>query len=328
VYLEEARRLNVMALDKTGTLTQGKPRLVAQFMLSSELPQEQVLCVARSLAGRSDHPVSRAVADGLEGQALEVDDFGATLGRGVQGTIDGRAYVLGNHRWIHEQGLCSVELEARMQQHEAQGRTLSMLANRQRVLALFAVADTTRDTSRQAIAELKSLGVRPVMLTGDNPSTARAIAREVGVDDVRADLLPHDKQKVIDELRATGHVGMVGDGVNDSPALAAADIGVSMGGAGTDTAKEAADVLVMNDDLRKVPETIRLSRKTYSVLWQNITIALGIKAVFFVLAVFGNATMWMAVFADMGASLLVVFNGLRLLGGVRGVSARPRNVQR
>jgi Cd2+/Zn2+-exporting ATPase len=139
----------------------------------------------------------------------------------------------------------------------------------------------------------------------------------VGIDDVRANLLPQDKLKVITDLGLTQQAGMVGDGVNDSPSLAAAAIGFSMGGAGTDTAKEAADVLIMNDDLRKVPEAIRLSRRTYAVLWQNIALALGIKAVFFVLAVFGSATMWMAVFADMGASLLVVFNGLRLLGGVR-----------
>lgn len=153
------------------------------------------------------------------------------------------------------------------------------------------------------------------MLTGDNPSTAQAIARQVGIDEVQAGLLPQDKQRAVKALAAAGAVGMVGDGVNDSPSLAAAAVGYSMGSAGTDTAKEAADILVMNDDLRRVPESIRLSRRTCAILWQNISLALGIKAVFFALAVFGSATMWMAVFADMGASLLVVFNGLRLLGG-------------
>jgi Cd2+/Zn2+-exporting ATPase len=151
------------------------------------------------------------------------------------------------------------------------------------------------------------------MLTGDNLSTAKAIANQVGIDEVQANLLPEDKQKVVTDLGTGMQVGMVGDGVNDSPSLAAAAVGFSMGGAGTDTAKEAADVLIMNDDLRKVPETVRLSKRAYAILWQNIVLALGIKAVFFVLAVFGSATMWMAVFADMGASLLVVFNGLRLL---------------
>lgn len=313
VYLEEARKLKVVAVDKTGTLTEGRPKLVAHASLSSEMPEAEVLQVAKSLASRSDHPVSKAVAAGLESEPAEVADFGAELGRGVHGTVNGRKYILGNHRWVHERGQCSTGVEAKLKEHEAQGRTLSLLADDTGVLALFAVADTVKETSRQAVAELKSLGVRSVMLTGDNPSTAKAIAGQVGIEDVRADLLPQDKQRVIKELGPAHAVGMVGDGVNDSPSLAAAGVGFSMGGAGTDTAKEAADVLIMNDDLRRVPETIRLSKKTYSVLWQNISLALGIKAVFFALAVFGSATMWMAVFADMGASLLVVFNGLRLL---------------
>lgn len=313
VYLEQARKLTALGLDKTGTLTEGKPKLVAHRVLD-EASNDAVLRVARSLAARSDHPVSKAVAAGLDARSAEVSDFGAELGKGVHGSIDGRTYILGNHRWLHERGQCTPELEALMQEHEAQGRTLSVLADDERALALFAVADTTKETSRQAVAELLALGVRPVMLTGDNATTAQAIARQVGIEDVRAGLLPEDKQKVVAELRAQGrNVGMVGDGVNDSPSLAAADIGFSMGAAGTDTAKEAADVLIMNDDLRKVPETIRLSKKTYAVLWQNIVLALGIKSVFMVLALLGTATMWMAVFADMGATLLVVANGLRLL---------------
>ena len=318
VYLEQARRLTVLGLDKTGTLTEGKPRLVAQSLLDDSQPESQILDIACSLAGRSDHPVSKAIAAGLDAQHLEVQDFGAELGKGVYGSVNGKRYTLGNHRWLHEEGLCSPRIEALLQEHEAQGRTLSILADEGRALALFAVADTTKESSRQAVAELKALGVRPIMLTGDNPTTAQAIAAQVGIDDVRASLLPQDKLKVVQELDAANEqVGMVGDGVNDSPSLAAAQIGFSMGGAGTDSAKEAADVLIMNDDLRRIPETIRLSQKTYAVLWQNISLALGIKAIFFVLAIFGSATMWMAVFADMGASLLVVFNGLRLLRGVR-----------
>ncbi|WP_436194269.1 heavy metal translocating P-type ATPase [Pseudorhodoferax sp. LjRoot39] len=318
VYLEQARKLTVLGLDKTGTLTEGKPKLVAHRVLASDVADDRARLIALSLAERSDHPVSRAVAAGLKGSAVEVQDFGAELGRGVHGSLDGRKYILGNHRWLHERGLCSPEIEALMKEHEAQGRTLSVLADDDRALALFAVADTTKESSKQAVAELKALGVRPVMLTGDNATTAQAIAKLVGIDDVRANLLPEDKQKIVAELRGSNdQVGMVGDGVNDSPSLAAAEVGFSMGAAGTDTAKEAADVLIMNDDLRKVPETIRLSKKTYAVLWQNIVLALGLKAVFLALAVFGNATMWMAVFADMGASLLVVFNGLRLLRGVR-----------
>ena len=313
VHLETARKLKVLALDKTGTLTEGRPQLVAQRVLATGMDEARVLRIARSLAARSDHPVSKAVAAGLDADELPVDDFGAELGLGVHGRVDGLDVVLGNHRWVHERGQCAPELEALMQEHEAQGRTVSLLADGSRALALFAVADTTKATSLDAVAELKAMGVRPVMLTGDNPSTAQAIAQQVGITDVQAGLLPQDKQQAIAALGQHGPVGMVGDGVNDSPSLAAATVGFSMGAAGTDTAKEAADVLIMNDDLRKVPETIRLSQRTYAVLWQNIALALGIKAVFFVLAVFGSATMWMAVFADMGASLLVVFNGLRLL---------------
>jgi len=317
VYLEDARRLRVLAVDKTGTVTEGKPRLVAQAVLSSALPAERVLGIARSLAGRSDHPVSKAIAAGLDNAALAIDGFGAEAGRGVRGTVDGQAYALGNHRWMEERQQCSPELEALMREHEAQGRTVTLLAGDQGVLALFAVADTTKATSRQAIEELNALGITTVMLTGDNPATAQAIAAQVGIGEVRANLLPQDKLDAIEALRAQGAVGMVGDGINDGPALSAASIGFGMGGAGSDTAMEAADVIVMNDDLRKLPETIRLSRRTHAVLWQNIALALGIKFVFLLLALFDNATMWMAVFADMGASLLVVFNGLRLLRGGR-----------
>ena len=313
VHLEQARRLRVLALDKTGTLTEGRPRLVAQQLLADDASREGVLRLARSLAARSDHPVAQAIAQALEGEPLPVDDFAADIGRGVHGRVAGRALILGNHRWVHERGLCTPALEALMQAQETEGRTVSLLADEHQVLALFAVADAVKATSREAVAELRTLGVQPVMLTGDNAATAQAIARQLGIDEVQAQLLPQDKQQAVVSLGQRGPVGMVGDGVNASPSLAAAAVGFSMGAAGTDTAKEAADVLIMNDDLRKVAETIRLSRRTHAVLWQNIALALGIKAVFFVLAVFGSATMWMAVFADMGASLLVVANGLRLL---------------
>jgi len=179
---------------------------------------------------------------------------------------------------------------------------------------VFAVADTIKPTSRQAIADLVTLGIVPVMLSGDNQATAEAIGHACGITEVQGNLLPEDKLAAIRSLQARyGPTAMTGDGINDAPALAQADIGVAMGAAGTDIAMEAADVVVMNDDLRRIAETVRLSRRTHAVLWQNITLALGIKAVFFVLALSGSATMWMAVFADMGASLLVVANGLRLL---------------
>jgi Cd2+/Zn2+-exporting ATPase len=309
-YLEQARQIKAVALDKTGTITEGKPRLVHWEALSHSDP----VSVGASLAARSDHPVSKAIAEGLPGQRLDVADFEALVGRGVQGRVEGQSYLLGNHRLIHDRGLCGNELEAKLAEHEAAGRTVTLLAANDRVLALFAVADTLKASSSQAVADLKELGVTPVMLTGDNASTARAIAAQAGIADARGDLLPQDKQSAIRDLqRAHGMTAMVGDGINDAPSLAQADIGFAMGGAGTDVAMEAADVVIMTDDLRRLASTIRLSRETHAVLWQNIALALGIKAVFLVLAVFGSATMWMAVFADMGASLLVVANGLRLL---------------
>jgi len=313
-YLEEARKLKAIALDKTGTITEGKPKLVASSLLDASANEAAVFAVAASIASRSDHPVSKAIAEGLKGQRDEVGDFTALPGRGVQATLAGQAYVLGNHRLIEERGLCSPALEATLKGHEEAGRTVTLLASDTAVLALFAVADTIKESSQAAIAELRALGVVPVMLTGDNTATARTIGAHAGIDDVRGNLLPEEKLDAIKAMQQRyGAAAMTGDGINDAPALAQADIGFAMGGAGTDTAMEAADVVIMNDDLRRIPETIRLSRRAHSVLWQNITLALGIKAVFFVLAVFGSATMWMAVFADMGASLLVVANGLRLM---------------
>ena len=314
VYLEEARKLRVIALDKTGTITEGKPRLVATEVLSPSDPEAKVLSWAASLAGHSDHPVSKAIAKGLNLPENGLTDFTALPGRGIEARLDGHTLILGNHRLIEDRGLCSPEIEARLAVHENQGRTATLLATEDRVLAIFAVADTIKESSREAITDLHRLGVTSVMLTGDNVATATSIARQAGIDDARGNLLPEEKLAAIEELQGRyGPTAMTGDGINDAPALARADIGVAMGAAGTDTAMEAADVVIMNDDLRRIPETIRLSRQTHAVLWQNIALALGIKVVFLGLAVFGNATMWMAVFADMGASLLVVANGLRTL---------------
>ena len=314
IHLEQARKLKAIALDKTGTITEGKPKLVAWEVIGAEVDATTVEHIAAVLAGHSDHPVSRAIAAGLALNSVEAKDFKAIAGRGVQANIGGTVYVLGNHRLIEERGQCSPALEATLRIHEEAGRTVSLLASGAGPIALFAVADTIKASSREAIASLKALGITPVMLTGDNQATATAIAHEAGIDEARGNLLPEDKLEAIKALQAKhGLTAMIGDGINDAPALAQADIGVAMGAAGTDTAMEAADVVVMNDDLRRIAETVQLSRSTHAVLWQNITLALGIKAVFLVLAVFGNASMWMAIFADMGASLLVVGNGLRLL---------------
>ncbi|WP_246881231.1 cation-translocating P-type ATPase [Acidovorax sp. JG5] len=326
VYLETAHQLKAVALDKTGTITEGRPRLVAAEVLPQEgpasVPEAQVLRWAADLAGHSDHPVSRAIAQGLAVAQVAPPDgalegFTALPGRGVQARIAGQALVLGNHRLIEERGLCNAGIEARLEAHEAQGRTVTLLATDIAVLAIFAVADTIKDSSREALATLHAMGVASVMLTGDNTVTARTIATQAGIDEVQGNLLPQDKLAAIEALQARhGLTAMVGDGINDAPALARADIGIAMGAAGTDTAMEAADVVIMNDDLRRIPELIRLSRQVRAVLWQNIALALGIKLVFLGLALFNGASMWMAVFADMGASLIVVFNGLRMLRAV------------
>jgi Cd2+/Zn2+-exporting ATPase len=222
--------------------------------------------------------------------------------------------ALGNHRFIAERGLSSSTIEAYLKDQETMGRTVTLLASSTQVLVIFAVADTIKESSREALVELKRLGVVTVMLTGDNTITAQTIAKQAGIDDARGNLLPEDKLAAIESLQAQyGVCAMVGDGINDAPALARADVGLAMGAAGTDIAMEAADVVIMNDDLRRIPEAIALSKRTRTVLYQNIGLALGIKAVFLALAVFDGATMWMAVFADVGASLLVVANGLRLL---------------
>ncbi len=315
-YLEQGRKLTRLALDKTGTLTHGKP-VQTEFDILAEVDALRCRTLAASLAGRSDHPVSMAIATAAKAYGLThitVDAFEALAGRGVRGEIDGVPYWLGNHRLIEELGRCSASLEARLDALESQGKTVVMLVDAERVLALFAVADTVKETSRAAIAELQRLGVSTAMLTGDNPHTAAAIAQQVGIDEARGNQLPEDKLNAVANWSSDGAtVGMVGDGINDAPALARADIGFAMGAMGTDTAIETADVALMDDDLRKIPSFIRLSKATHSVLVQNITLALGIKSVFLVLAVTGLGTMWMAVFADVGASLLVVANGLRLL---------------
>lgn len=314
LYIEEARKIKVLALDKTGTITLGQPKLVA-FSPQQEGADAGVLKqLASSLAERSDHPVSRAVAAGLDGERLAVEAFEALPGRGVRGVIEGRPLMLANHRWIEELGLCSSALEASMQVHERQGRSLSLLADDSGVLALIAVADTVRPSSAPAMKALRALGVTPVMLTGDNAATAGAIAAVAGIEQVKSNLLPQDKLEAVADLQARyGFAAMAGDGINDAPALAQANIGFAMGAAGTHIAIEAADVVIMNDDLTRVPETISLSGRTFRILRQNIALALGIKIIFLVLTVAGNATMWMAVFADMGTSLIVIANGLRLL---------------
>ena len=316
VYLEAGYKLDYLALDKTGTITHGKPVQTDYLALFPNV-EDNAPALAASLAARSDHPVSLAIANAAVDKKLllqVVDNFEALAGRGVRGEINGEVYHLGNHRLVEELGLCSPALEEKLFALEKQGKSVVLLLDKSGPLALFAVADTVKDSSREAIQQLHDLGIKTLMLTGDNTHTAKAIAAQVGIDQAQGDLLPTDKLQAIETLYGQGHrVGMVGDGINDAPALARAEIGFAMAAAGTDTAIETADVALMDDDLRKIPAFIRLSRQTSSILKQNIALALVIKAIFLAVTFMGMATMWMAVFADMGVSLLVVFNGLRLL---------------
>ncbi len=313
LYLEQGRLLRAVALDKTGTLTEGRPKLTDIVPLGA-VSEPDVLRIAASLDALSEHPVATAIVAAYgDKRHAKVEHFEALAGRGVKGEIDGTLYYIGNQRLADELGVAVPRVRADMERLEAEAKTVVVLATAEQALAVLAVADTVRDSSKKAVAELKQLGVEPVMLTGDNRKTAEAVAAQVGVTDVRAEMLPHDKLAAIEQLAQRGPVGMVGDGVNDAPALAKSNIGFAMGAAGTDTAIETADVALMQDDLRKLPEFIRLSRRVGGVLKANIAFAIGTKAVFMVLAFTGHAGLWLAILADMGASLVVVFNGLRLL---------------
>ncbi len=313
VHLENARKLRTVAIDKTGTLTHGKPVLTDLVNLGS-LTDEEVLRIAASIETLSEHPVAHAIVTAHAGILAQVDGFEAITGRGVRATVAGTVFTLGNHRFAEENGLCNPALELVLEELENQAKTAIVLMNASGPLAVLAVADTLRPDSRQAIADLNKLGVTTIMLTGDNQRTATAIALQAGIDDARGDLLPDDKLRFVSELVATrGPVGMIGDGVNDAPALARADLGIAMGAAGADTAIATADIALMDDDLRKLGEMIRISAHTAHVLWQNISIALVVKGIFFALTLTGSASLWIAVLADMGASLVVIANGLRLL---------------
>ena len=316
MFLEQGRLLNWLALDKTGTITYGKPRQT-DFILTGQESEKRARTFAASLAARSDHPVSKAIAQAATEsgiQPLPVENFTALPGQGTSGIIDGKKWFMGNHRMVESLQLCSEQLEKQIFDLEKQGKTVVALMSENGVQCLLAVADTVKESSLETLREMKKLGVKTVMLTGDNEHTAQVIAAQVGVDEFRANLLPEDKLAVIEQLEQQGEkVGMVGDGINDAPALAKAHVGFAMAGGGTDTAIETADVALMDDDLRKIPRFIRLSRSTYAILVQNISLALGVKALFFALTFTGNATMWMAVFADVGTALLVVANGLRAM---------------
>lgn len=331
MYLEKPARLKVCAMDKTGTLTRGAPE-VQQVIALNGHSEEELLARAAALESSSEHPLARAILHYAGARDIDygsAEDFQIHKGRGAEGTIEGRRFWIGSHRMLHEKGGEDDYIHEKTNELEAAGHSVVIIGNDQHVCGLISVADEVRPESRQAVADLKAAGItRVVMLTGDNEGTAKAVAAACGVDEFHSELLPGDKvdavRRLVDEYQ---EVAMVGDGVNDAPAMASASLGIAMGAAGTDAAIETADIALMSDDLSKLAWLVRHSRRTLNIIKQNIVFALGLKLIFIVLALLGLATLWMAIAADMGASLLVIFNGLRLLKAPRSASV-PRKGER
>jgi Cd2+/Zn2+-exporting ATPase len=326
LHLETPAKIRAMAMDKTGTLTEGRPRVVALAPLGGR-DEAALLGLAAALEARSEHPLAKAILDRAAEAgvtAAPAEAVQAVPGKGLTGRVGGRSAWLGSRRFLEERGLATPEALHLAEELAQAGRTVVAVGDEAGVWGLVAVADTLRPGARQTVAALHAAGIeRVVMLTGDNRATAEAIARETGVDEVRAELLPADKVAAVEDLVARhGAVAMVGDGVNDAPAMARANLGIAMGAIGSDAAIETADVALMSDDIAKLPWLVRHSRATLRIIRQNIGFSVAIKLLFTGLTVAGLASLWGAIAADVGASLLVVLNGLRLLGG-RETAATP-----
>lgn len=320
IHLEEAGSLKVIAFDKTGTLTKGVPSVTDVITYNGN--ENELMAITAAIEKGSQHPLASAIIrkaeeDGLNFNDVSVKEFQSITGKGVKAKVNNEMYYVGSPGLFEEllpNGIQS-EIKEQITTLQTQGKTVMALGTEKEILALIAVADEIRESSKEVIRKLHQVGIeKTVMLTGDNQRTAEAIGKQVGVSDIKADLLPEDKLNFIKELRDKYQsVAMVGDGVNDAPALAASTVGVAMGGAGTDTALETADIALMSDDLSKLPYTIKLSRKALAIIKQNITFSLGIKALALLLIVPGWLTLWLAIFADMGATLIVTLNSMRLL---------------
>jgi Cd2+/Zn2+-exporting ATPase len=321
-YIEAPARLRAIALDKTGTLTRGEPEVQEVVPLNGHTDVELLQRVA-GMESRSDHPLARAIVAYAQTRGVEplpVEDFQIFQGKGATARIGDTTYWVGSHRYLEERGQETPEIHIQLEAMASAGRSVVVVGNDRHVCGLITIADAVRPEARSIVEALHRAGiVHVVMLTGDNQATARAVAEQTGVDEVRAELLPADKVVAVEELVSKyASVGMVGDGVNDAPAMARATLGIAMGAAGSDAAIETADVALMSDDLSKVPWLIRHSKRTLAIVRQNITLSLSVKAVFVVLTFADAASLWAAIAADMGVSLLVIFNALRLLsGGVR-----------
>lgn len=317
VFLEAVAQVKVFALDKTGTLTLGLPEVQEIVPLNGHTHAD-LLARAAAIEAHSEHPLAAAVlrkARAEQVAPLQAHNFRAIKGRGAEAILDKRLFWVGSHRLLQEKGVDNSEILDHAKRMEDAGHSVIAVGNEQHVCGLISVADSIRPEATQLVQRLKNAGIRHiVMLTGDNRGTAEAVGRATGVDEVRAELLPEDKMAAIEEItRERGNVAMLGDGVNDAPALATASIGIAMGAAGTDAAIETADIALMSDDLTRLPWLVRHARRSLSIIRQNIAFALGVKVVFMTLALLHLATLWMAIVADMGASLVVIFNALRLL---------------
>jgi Cd2+/Zn2+-exporting ATPase len=318
-HLEALADVRAVAFDKTGTLTEGKPEVTDVVPLDSLSPRDILQLVAaaelKSEHHLADALVRKALEEGIDLSTLRSGDFFAITGKGIRTTLNGREYVVGNHQLVEEMGVCSPRIEEALQRLEQQGKTVVLLADSESVLGVIAIADRVRKDARATLQRLHSLGIEhTILLSGDNRLIAESVARELGFDEARAELLPEHKLEVIRSLQSTYRkVAMVGDGINDAPALAAADVGIAMGGIGSDTALETADVVLMSDNILRIPHAIRLGKKALAIIKQNIVLALGTKLVFLILGALGWSTLWLAILADDGVALLVVLNGMRLL---------------
>lgn len=324
-YVEAPGRVTALAMDKTGTITEGEPEVAAIYPLGDS-SEDELLAVAAALEARSSHPLARAIlaqARVSGGGVGAAEDTRTVPGRGVEGRVGGRAVWLGSDRFADEKGFSSVLPVDLRDRIENAGSTLVAVGDDDALLGVMELRDRIREDARGIVARLHAQGVKSIiMLTGDNERTARAVAAEVGIDEVRAELLPEQKVEAIEELVATHDmVAMIGDGVNDAPAMARAHFGIAMGAIGSDAAVETADIALMTDDIGKVPWLIGHSRRTMWIIRQNIGLSLATKAVFVALTAFGLASMWGAIAADVGVSMLVVMNALRLLNGKTGSRA-------
>lgn len=319
VYLEEIGHLRAIAFDKTGTLTKGKP-VVTDFIATSSETDINYLSIISSLESLSQHPLASAILNeadktNVDYKSIQIEDFQSITGKGLTGIHQNIRYYIGSPKLFSASVIEETAVKVQYRQFQEQGKTAMYFGTDEQILGVIAVADEVRDSSAAVISELHKLSIEhTIMLTGDNTKTAESIGKQLGVTEIKGDLMPQEKLDSIKALRTTyNKVAMVGDGINDTPALAASTVGIAMGGAGTDTALETADVALMGDDLQKLPFIVRLSRQTLKVIKQNITFSLGIKLLALLLVIPGWLTLWIAIVADMGATLLVTLNGLRLM---------------